>query len=109
MRRIESEFWENYEKEQADEIKLLRSLEDTHAVMEEQYSEIKPLFDSLDEKITLSEFYDVIECKSAIWKVTEEFKKNNTDFYDLVKNAEDVELVFDKIECKRKLSEYATK
>lgn len=109
LRRIESEFWENYEKEQAEEIKLLQALESTHNVMDEQYSEIKPLFESLDEKITLSEFYDVIECKSAIWSITEEFKKNNAEFYDLVKNAEDVELVFDKIECKKKLNEYATK
>lgn len=77
--------------------------------MENQYSEIKPLFESLDEKITLSEFYDVIECKSEIWKITEEFKKNNLEFYDLVKNAEDVELVFDKIECKKKLDDYVGK
>jgi hypothetical protein len=59
--------------------------------------------------MTLSEFYDVIECNPAIWKITEEFKKNNGEFYDMVKNAEDVELVFDKIECKKKLDEYASK
>ena len=36
------------------------------------------------------------------------FKKSNAEFYDLMKNAVDSELVFDKIECKRSLETYAS-
>jgi len=57
----------------------------------------------------MSEFYDVIECKTAIWHINEAFKKNNAEFYEMVKNAEDSELVFDKIECKKKLEEFVGK
>ena len=34
------------------------------------------------------------------------FKKSNAEFYELMKNAQDSELVFDKIECKRNLESY---
>jgi hypothetical protein len=68
--------------------------------------QVKPLFENLEEKISTSEFYDVIEKKSTIWQITENFKENSDLFYDTIKNAEDSELVFDKIECSRKLEEY---
>lgn len=74
--------------------------------MEKQYYEIRPLFDGMEEKIGASEFYDIIESKSYIWNLNETFKKSKTEFYELVTGAEDFELVFDKIECKRKLEEY---
>lgn len=84
----------------------MQKLEQYSTIMDSQYREIRPLFDSLDEKISTSEFYDIIECKALIWKINENFKKNNSEFYEVVKNAEDSELVFDKIECKKKLAEY---
>lgn len=74
--------------------------------MEKQYYEIRPLFDGMEEKIGNSEFYDIIESKAYIWNLNEQFKKTKQEFYDLVTGAEDYELVFDKIECKRKLEEY---
>lgn len=74
--------------------------------MQEQYYEIRPLFEIMDEKIHASEFYDIIENKSQIWMLNETFKKSNTEFYELMKNAQDSELVFDKIECKRSLETY---
>ncbi len=74
--------------------------------MDMQYREIRPLYDSLDDKINSSEFYDIIECQAVIWQINEKFKLNNQEFYETVKNAEDSEYVFDKIECKKKLKEY---
>jgi len=34
------------------------------------------------------------------------FKKSNGEFYEMMKNVQDSELVFDKIECKRTLEGY---
>ena len=59
------------------------------------------MFDAMEEKIGASEFYDIIESKAYIWNLNETFKKSKEDFYELVTKAEDFELVFDKIECKR--------
>ena len=42
--------------------------------MENYYRKVRPKFDSLDEKINTSEFYDVIESKAEIWKMNESFK-----------------------------------
>lgn len=74
--------------------------------MVSQYSEIKPLFEIMDEKIHASEFYDIIENKTKIWMLNDTFKKNNSEFYDIMKNSIDSELVFDKIECKKNLENY---
>jgi hypothetical protein len=41
--------------------------------------------------------------------LNEGFKKYKAEFYELVNSAEDYELIFDKIECKKKLDEYLTK
>lgn len=60
----------------------------------------------MEEKIHTSEFYDIIDKKSLIWSIRDNFKKNNTEFYETIKKAEDSELVFDKIECKKKLKEF---
>jgi hypothetical protein len=77
--------------------------------MERQYFDIRPMFDSMEEKIGNSEFYDIIESKAFIWNLNEGFKKSKTEFYELVTTAEDYELVFDKIECQTKLKEYLNK
>jgi hypothetical protein len=74
--------------------------------MEKQYFEIRPLFDCMEEKIGASEFYDIIESKAYIWNLNETFKKSKAEFFELVTSAEDYELVFDKIECKRKLEQF---
>jgi hypothetical protein len=62
----------------------------------------------MDEKIGASEFYDIIENKAQIWMLNENFKKNNQEFYELMKNAQDSVLVFDKIECKKNLEGYVS-
>ena len=77
--------------------------------MEKQYFDIRPMFDTMEEKIGVSEFYDIIESQAKVWQLTESFKLSKKEFYDLVSSAEDYELVFDKIECKRKLEEYLQK
>ena len=41
--------------------------------------------------------------------MNEGFKKYKDEFYNLVKSAEDYELIFDKIECRKKLEEYLNK
>jgi hypothetical protein len=61
LKRIEAEFWDTFQKEQVAEISLMQKLEEYSSVMDSQYRQIRPLFDSLDEKITTSEFYDIIE------------------------------------------------
>lgn len=71
--------------------------------METQYFDIRPMFDAMEEKISVSEFYDIIESQAKIWNLTESFKKSKKEFYELVSSAEDYELVFDKIECKKKM------
>ena len=76
--------------------------------MEQQYQQIKPEFDKMEEKIGKSEFFDIIESKADIWTLNEAFKKSKSEFYDLVNSAEDFELIFDKIECRKKLEEYQT-
>lgn len=67
------------------------------------------MFDAMEEKINVSEFYDIIEAKAHIWQLNESFKKSKQEFYDLVSSAEDYELVFDKLECKKKLADYLKK
>lgn len=78
-------------------------------MMEQQYLQIKPEFDKMEDKIGKSEFFDIIESKADIWTLNEAFKKSKLEFYDLVNSAEDYELIFDKIECRKKLEEYQTK
>lgn len=41
-----------------------------------QYETIKPTFEKMEQKIALSEFFDIIESKSEIWKLNEEFQKS---------------------------------
>lgn len=77
--------------------------------MEKQYMQIKPTFDKMEEKIVVSEFFDIIESKADIWNLNEAFKKSKAEFYEMVNSAEDYELIFDKIECRNKLQEYITK
>ncbi len=60
----------------------------------------------MEEKISASEFYDILEARGHIWNLNESFKKGKDEFYELVNKAEDYELVFDKIECKKKLEEF---
>ena len=74
--------------------------------MEKQYYEIRPLFDIMEEKINASEFIDILENKAQIWRLMDSFKKSNGEFYEMMKNVQDSELVFDKIECKRTLEGY---
>ena len=63
----------------------------------------------MEEKISKSEFFDIIESKADIWTLNEAFKKSKQEFYELVNSAEDFELIFDKIECRKKLEEYLVK
>jgi hypothetical protein len=35
--------------------------------MENQYIQIRPMFDAMEEKIGNSEFYDIIENKNKVW------------------------------------------
>ena len=63
----------------------------------------------MEEKIGCSEFYDIIESKANIWKLNEDFKKNKETFFELIQKTEDYDLVFDKIECKKKLEEFVSK
>lgn len=44
--------------------------------MERQYNQIRPMFDQMEEKIGVSEFYDIIESKAGIWALNEAFKKS---------------------------------
>jgi hypothetical protein len=61
------------------------------------------------QKISVSDFYDILESKADIWNLNEGFKRYKDEFYQLVKSAEDYELIFDKMECRKKLEEYITK
>lgn len=74
--------------------------------MEAQYNEIRPMYDNMEEKIQLGDFYDILESKGQIWQVNEAFKSENEEFHELMKNVEDSDLVFDKIECKKAISDY---
>ena len=74
--------------------------------MEGQYNEIRPLYEVMEEKITVSDFYDIIENKGQIWMINDTFTKENAEFYELMGNAQDSDLVFDKIECKKNLENY---
>jgi len=47
-----------------------------------------------------------LKTETEVWLIEEAFKKSKGEFFDLVSSAEDYELVFDKIECKRKLEDY---
>lgn len=38
--------------------------------------------------------------------LNDNFRKSNIEFYEIMKNAQDSELVFDKIECKKNLASY---
>jgi hypothetical protein len=60
----------------------------------------------MEEKISTSEFYDILESRKMIWDLNNNFTKSKEEFYELVTKAEDYELVFDKIECKKKLEEF---
>ena len=85
---------------------LMKKLEEYTILMESQYKEIRPLFDSLGDKMVVGMFNDVIMSEPVIWPIYEKFKENNKQFYEIIKQAVDSEMVFDKIECKKKLVEY---
>ena len=87
---------------------MSKKLNDQQEVMETQYYHIKPMYDKMEEKISVSEFFDIIESKADIWALNEKFKQSKTEFYGLVTSAQDYELIFDKIECRKKLNEYLT-
>jgi hypothetical protein len=106
LRRIEEEFWNKFRKEEQEEVAFFEKLLDQQEFMEREYYNIRPMFEMMLEKIGLSEFYDIIENKNKIWQLNESFAKSKTEFYELISSREDYELVFDKIECKRKLEEY---
>lgn len=67
LKRIEDEFWDNYSKESNSENILLDKLEQFAKAMDNEYSEVQPLFEALEEKIQTSEFYDVIGKGPIIW------------------------------------------
>jgi hypothetical protein len=53
---------------------LFQRLNDQQALMEKQYSQIKPMFDQMKEKIGYSQFFDIFESKADIWQLNEVFK-----------------------------------
>ena len=87
MRRIETEFWAKFNKDQTDEITLFKQLNEQQEIMEKQYYQIRPMYDKMEEKISVSEFFDIIESKADIWALNEAFKKSKTEFYGLVTSA----------------------
>lgn len=98
------------EQDILDEAALVIKLEDQRDYMENHYYNIiRPLFDSMEEKISQSEFYDILESKAQVWKLNENFKIKKDEFYELVSGSADYELAFDKIECQKKLEEYLEK
>lgn len=60
----------------------------------------------MHENVEKSYFIDIIECKAEVWQMNMRFDKAHTEFRTLVDNAQDWELIFDKLECKKKLEEY---
>ena len=74
--------------------------------MEDRYRQIRPLFDAMEEKIAGGEFFDVLQNKAVVWQLNNTFRKSQDEFYEMVTKAEDYELVFDKIEVKKKLQEF---
>ena len=110
LRRIEDEFWEDFQKDQEKEVILFEKLLEQYDFMNNQYKNIiKPMYEAMDEKINVSEFQDIIENRTKIWNLTDFFEKKKIEFYNLVSSVEDYELVFDKIECKIQLEEYRKK
>jgi hypothetical protein len=73
LRRIEEEFWKNYKEEDDREKSLNEKLISQQELMHQQYDNIKPTFEKMEQKIALSEFFDIIESKAEIWKLNEEF------------------------------------
>ena len=41
----------------------------------------------MEEKINFAEYFDIIENKGKIWVLNDKFKKDNLEFYELMKNA----------------------
>lgn len=64
------------------------------------------MYEALDEKIHVSEFYDVIGNRTTIWNIMDNFEKNNKEFYETIRAASDNELIFDKIELKKGLNKF---
>ena len=60
----------------------------------------------MHENVEKSYFIDIIESKAEVWQMNMRFDKAHTEFRTLVDSAQDWELIFDKLECKRKLGEY---
>jgi hypothetical protein len=106
MERLERAFWEKFSREQDQEEQLIRQLQGQQEKMEAQYAQIKPQFDQMEAKIQTSEFFDILESKADVWHLNEAFKDSKREFYDLVQAHDDYELIFDKMECSKKLEEY---
>ena len=106
LKRIEEAFWDKFAREQEDEVQLFTKLLDSQDLMEDRYRQIRPLFDAMEEKIAGGEFFDVLQNKAVVWQLNDTFRKSQDEFYEMVTKAEDYELVFDKIEVKKKLQEF---
>ena len=66
------------------EVEIFEKLLDEKDEMEKYYDEIRPLLDSMEEKIGSSEFYDILESKAYIWNLNDTFKKSKDQFFELI-------------------------
>lgn len=67
---------------------------------------MEPTLQTMLENVEKSYFIDIIESKAEVWQMNQRFDKALNEFRELVDGEKDSELIFDKLECKKKLEEY---
>ncbi len=104
--QLEREFWENFKKEQEQEREFEGELYAQLDKMRQEEKAVEPTLQTMLENVEKSHFIDIIESKADVWQMNTRFDKALNEFKNLVENAKDWELIFDKLECKTKLEEY---
>jgi hypothetical protein len=106
IEQLEQEFWEKFEQEAEEERRFEAELNSQLEKMQLEQRAVEPTLQAMQENVEKSHFIDIIESKAEVWQMNTRFEQAFKEFTDLVDNAKDWELIFDKLECKLKLEEY---
>ena len=106
MERIEKEFWERHNKEQEDEKNVVEKIDEQYKKLDEKYREVVPVYLKMEQQIYDSEFMDIINSEKNVFQMNKNFEPFREEFQKVVGETLDYELIFDQVDCRKKLEEY---
>ncbi len=67
---------------------------------------MQPIYLRMEQQIYDSEFMDIINSEKDVFQMNKNLEPFRNEFQEIVANTLDYELIFDQVDCRKKLQEY---